>query len=490
MTRSSFSYRHVVSASADRPGPPSRRRAAALSLCLSLSLMGCQSVADTQAPSANGAATASAGETGAADQPNPGSSSQPSPAPSNESNSGSSNPPNSGASNEPSAQASSNGIDASTSRDSAEFDAWVASFRRHAAAEGIDRATLEAAFGQASFQPKILEYDRSQPEFSRQIWSYLDTAVSDSRISNGRERLAAHRDTASAVEREYGVPAEVIVAIWGIESNYGSNFGDFETIDALSTLGFDGRRQSFARDELMAALEILQNGDIDRDRMRGSWAGAMGHTQFIPSSFLAYAVDEDGDGRRDIWGSIPDVMASTANYLARAGWRTGQPWGAEVRLPENFDYAQTELDTRHSSQEWIAQGVAAVAGAALPDFAEASVIAPAGAQGPAFLVGPNFRAILRYNASTSYALAVAKLSDRIAGRGGIQADWPRSEPALSRSQIRRLQSALNANGFDVGTPDGLVGPNTRKGLRAYQRSIGTTPDGYPTQRLIQRLTGG
>ncbi|WP_286009738.1 lytic murein transglycosylase [Salinicola avicenniae] len=380
------------------------------------------------------------------------------------------------------------GVADDTARDPAGFEAWVDAFRRRAAAEGIDQATLAEAFDRASFQPRILEYDRSQPEFSRQVWSYLDSAVSASRISNGRERLQAHRETADQVAQAYGVPGEIIVAIWGVESNYGSNFGNFETIDALSTLGFDGRRQSFARGELMAALKILQNGDIDRDRMRGSWAGAMGHTQFIPSSFLAYAVDEDGDGRRDIWGSIPDVMASTANYLDASGWQAGKPWGVEVTLPANFDYSQTELSVRRDTAAWRGQGVAAVGGQALPDFTQASVIAPAGAKGPAFLVGHNFRVIMRYNASTSYALAVATLADRIAGRPGIQGDWPRSEPALSREQIRRLQQGLNARGFEVGTPDGLVGPNTRAGLRAYQRSIGVTPDGYPTQALISRLS--
>lgn len=486
MPRSFSSQPPLSKGSATAPRSLSLKGSVTLSLCLTLSLMGCQSVADTSAPSE---APASAQTPGAS----PGDGQKaPATAQGSPGSQAASSPRDSGTDGSAATSSQSDSPNAAdttpNARDGAAFDTWVASFRRQAAGEGIDPATLEEAFGRVSFQPRILEFDRSQPEFTRQIWSYLDTAVSDSRISNGRENLAAHRETADAVSREYGVPAEIIVAIWGIESNYGSNFGDFETIDALSTLGFDGRRQSFARGELMAALKILQNGDIDRDRMRGSWAGAMGHTQFIPSSFLAYAVDEDGDGRRDIWGSIPDVMGSTANYLARSGWRTGQPWGAEVRLPEDFDYSQTELDTRHSSGEWATQGVAAVAGATLPTFAEASVIAPAGAQGPAFLVGPNFRTILRYNASTSYALAVAKLSDRISGRGGIQADWPRDEPALSRSQIRRLQAALNANGFDVGTPDGLVGPNTRKGLRAYQRSLGVTPDGYPTQTLIQRLT--
>lgn len=220
--------------------------------------------------------------------------------------------------------------------------------------------------------------------------------------------------------------------------------------------------------------------------MVGSWAGAMGHTQFIPSSFEAYAVDGDGDGRRDIWNSIPDVMASTANYLARAGWRQGEPWGMEVRLPDGFDYSLAD-DSRRSASEWAELGVRAVGGGELPPLAEAAILVPAGASGPAFLVGRNYRAILRYNNATSYALAVGTLADRIAGRPGVQAEWPRHERPLSRSQVRDMQQALNARGFDVGAPDGIMGPNTRRGLREYQRSAGLTPDGFPTESLLQRL---
>ncbi|WP_179951239.1 lytic murein transglycosylase [Billgrantia lactosivorans] len=368
-----------------------------------------------------------------------------------------------------------------------DFQAWLRDFRRQARGEGVGDATLARALDDVRYRPRVIELDRSQPEFVRPIWQYLDSAVSSTRVSEGRDRLDEHRETARRMEQRYEVPAEVVVAIWGIESNYGGNFGDFSTVEALATLAFDGRRRDFARGELLAALRILDAGDITPERMIGSWAGAMGHTQFIPSSFETYAVDGDGDGRRDIWGSIPDVMASTANYLARAGWQPGQPWGTEVRLPDGFDYAQTELSTRRSSREWAEQGVRAVDGGSLPDFDEASVIAPAGARGPAFLVGPNYRAILRYNNATSYALAVGTLADRIAGREGVRAEWPRDVQPLSRSQVRDLQQALNARGFDVGDPDGVMGPNTRRGLRQYQRSIGVTPDGFATVSLLERL---
>lgn len=365
----------------------------------------------------------------------------------------------------------------------ASFNQWLSEFRRYAAAQGISEATLVSAFDGLRYRERVIELDRHQPEFVRPIWDYLDTAVSSTRINNGREKLEQHRDTALEMQRRYGVPAEIIVSIWGIESNYGSNFGDFSTLESLATLAYDGRRQDFARGELLAALRIIDQGDIAAEQMRGSWAGAMGHTQFIPSSFEAYAVDGDNDGRRDIWGSIPDVMASTANYLARAGWQSGQPWGAEVVLPSSFDYSQTE---RRSSAEWVAQGVRAVSGE-LPAFESAAVIVPAGAEGPAFIVGANFRAILRYNNATSYALAVATLADAIAGRAGISGSWPRDQAPLTRDDVRTLQQRLNSAGYSVGTADGIMGPNTREGVRAFQRDQGLTPDGFATQALLDLL---
>ena len=363
------------------------------------------------------------------------------------------------------------------------FNEWLREFRRYAATQGISEATLASAFDGLRYRERVIELDRYQPEFVRAIWQYLDSAVSSTRVANGQEKLAQHRDTAQAMQQRYGVPAEIIVAIWGVESNYGSNFGDFSTLESLATLAYDGRRREFARGELLAALRIIDQGDIAAEQMKGSWAGAMGHTQFIPSSFEAYAVDGDDDGRRDIWGSIPDVMASTANYLARAGWQAGQPWGAEVRLPDDFDYAQTD---RKSSADWAAQGVRAVRGE-LPTFDSAAVIVPAGASGPAFIVGPNFRAILRYNNATSYALAVATLADAIAGRDGIAQSWPRDEAPLTRDDVRTLQQRLNEAGYGVGTADGIMGPNTQAGLRAFQRDQGLVPDGFATQSLLERL---
>lgn len=368
-----------------------------------------------------------------------------------------------------------------------DFARWVTGLRASARAAGIDEATLRIAFDDVRYLPRVVELDRAQPEFTRAVWDYLDSAVSPQRVALGQDKLLQLRSQAEAATARYGVAPNVIVAIWGIESNYGSNYGDIPTIDALATLGFEGRREDWARGQLLAALKILQGGDIDRAHMIGSWAGAMGQTQFLPSVFLAYAVDADGDGRRDIWGSMPDVMASTANFLARSGWRAEQPWGTEVQLPSGFDPGRADAEVRQSSAQWAAEGVRTVAGAPLPEFADGTILLPAGARGPAFLVGPNFRAILRYNNSTSYALAVGLLAQRLADGPGVQAPWPRDLPALSRSQLMALQTALNERGFASGTPDGMMGPATRDGLRRYQRSVGLPADGYPTLELLRRL---
>nr|WP_315427024.1 lytic murein transglycosylase [uncultured Albidiferax sp.] len=371
------------------------------------------------------------------------------------------------------------------------FARWVDGFRATARAAGIGEATLHAALDNIHYLPRVVELDRAQPEFNRTVWDYLDSAVSPQRVTRGQDKLLQVRAEADAAAARYGVPANILAAIWGMESNYGSNYGDIPTLDALATLGFEGRREDWARGQLLAALKILQNGDIDPAHMVGSWAGAMGQTQFLPSNFLAYAVDADGDGRRDIWGSMADVMASTANFLARSGWQAGQPWGTEVQLPPGFDVGRADAGVRQSSAQWAAEGLRSMDGAPLPDLADADLLLPAGARGPAFLVGPNFRAILRYNNSTSYALGVSLLAQRLGSNGvqgpGVQASWPRDLRALTRSQLLELQTALNQRGFASGTPDGMMGPATRDGLRRYQRSIGLPADGYPDLDVLQRL---
>jgi membrane-bound lytic murein transglycosylase B len=367
------------------------------------------------------------------------------------------------------------------------FTHWVTAFRATAREAGINEATLRVAFTDARYLPRVVELDRAQPEVTRTVWDYLDSAVSPQRVALGRDKLLQVRVQVDAATARYGVPPPILVALWGVESNFGGNYGSIPTIDALATLGFEGRREDWARAQLLAALKIIQNGDIDRAQMIGSWAGAMGQTQFLPSIFLAYAVDADGDGRRDIWGSMADVMASTANFVARSGWQTDQPCGVEVQVPPGFDVGRADVAVRQSTAQWLAEGVRAIDGAPVPDMANATILLPAGARGPAFLVGTNFGAILRYNNSTSYALAVCLLAQRLAGGADVQATWPRDLQALTRAQLVALQTALNQRGFAAGTPDGLMGPATRDGLRRYQRSIGLPADGYPTLELLGRL---
>lgn len=368
-----------------------------------------------------------------------------------------------------------------------EFSAWIGQFSAQARAAGIDEATLRSAFANVRYRADVVRADREQPEFTRAIWDYLDRALSPQRVDAGRENLRRVRALPERTLAPYGVDPVIVVAIWGIESDYGRMTGDIPTVDALATLGFDGRREEWARRELTDALRILQAGDITRARMLGSWAGAMGQTQFLPSAFVAHAVDADGDGRRDIWGSLADVVASTARFLVDAGWQSGQPWGVEVRLPQTFDVSRADRRMRQSSAQWAQEGVQTIDGAALPAFDHGSILLPAGARGPAFLIGPNFRALLRYNPATSYALAVSLLAQRIDGGPAVQTAWPRELQMLSRSQVVELQTLLNERGFDSGAVDGLPGPATSDGIRRFQRSVGLAPDGYPTLELLRRL---
>jgi membrane-bound lytic murein transglycosylase B len=367
------------------------------------------------------------------------------------------------------------------------FARWVAGFVEAARGAGVDDATLHAAFDDAHYVARAVASDRAQPEFTRAPWDYIEAIVSPARVLHGQQKLAQAQAELDAATARYGVPPATVVAIWGMESDYGANFGDIPTIDALATLGFEGRREAWARDQLMAALKILQSGDIARERMVGSWAGAMGQTQFIPSAFLAFAVDADGDGRRDIWDSVADVTASTANFLARSGWQPGQAWGAEVKLPDGFDAGRADDGLRQASAQWAGEGVQTLDGAPLPDFPDGAILLPAGVRGPAFLVGPNFRTLLRYNNSTSYALAVSLLAQRIAGGAGVQGAWPRDLQPLSRDQLKALQTALNDRGFAAGSADGQMGPATRQALRAWQRTRGLPADGYPTPDMLATL---
>ncbi|MEL6767545.1 MAG: lytic murein transglycosylase [Pseudomonadota bacterium] len=367
----------------------------------------------------------------------------------------------------------------------ATFEGWQAAFRQRALAEGIAGPTLDNAFTGLRENPTVLERDAFQPEFSRAIWQYLDSAVSDARISNGRAAMRSRGQLLSEIEARYGVNRHVVVAIWGLESAYGANYGDLSVIRSLATLAWDGRRRRFAEEQLIAALRIIEAGDIAPSAMVGSWAGAMGHTQFIPTSFLAYAVDFTGDGRRDIWDpSAADALASTANYLASFGWETGKPAVVEITLPAGFDYLLADGRTRRQAAEWEAIGIRPARGGNLPAAEGVEILLPAGSQGPAFAAYKNFRVIKRYNNATSYALAVAHLAERLEGAPPFAASWPRGDRALSRTETEELQRLLTAQGYDTKGVDGIAGPNTRGAVRAWQAANGRVPDGYISGRLL------
>ncbi|MBC7139964.1 MAG: lytic murein transglycosylase [Defluviimonas sp.] len=372
--------------------------------------------------------------------------------------------------------------------DASGFDRWMQGFRSRALAQGISAATFDRSLAGASYDAAIIARDRNQAEFTKPIWEYLDSAVGESRIANGRAALAQHGAVLDRIEARYGVEKEVVAAVWGLESSYGTFRGSTPVIPALATLAYDGRRGAFFEQQLIAALKIVQAGDVPPEGMTGSWAGAMGHTQFIPTSYLEHAVDFTGDGRRDIWSDDPsDALASTAAYLARSGWQRGQPWGVEVRLPAGFNMALAGKDTRRPARDWAAMGVAPAAGGALPDMGASSILLPAGARGPALLVGRNFTAISRYNAADSYVIGVGHLSDRLAGKGPFRQAWPRGDRPLSPDERRELQKLLTRRGFDTGGTDGKIGPNTLTALRRWQASVGITADGYASLEVLNRL---
>jgi lytic murein transglycosylase len=368
------------------------------------------------------------------------------------------------------------------------FDAWVAGFRPRAIASGISPATFDTAFRNAGFLPGVIERDRNQTEFTRTLEDYLAIAASDERVSDGRVALRQHGPTLSQIEARYGVEPQVVVAVWGLESSYGTRRGSVPVISALATLAYDGRRGGFFEQQLVAALRILQNGDTTPTGMTGSWAGAMGHTQFIPTSYLAYAVDFDGDGRRDIWSDDPtDSLASTAAYLSRSGWRRGLPWGVEVRLPAGFATGQTGRGATRSPGEWAAQGVRGMDGRPVPDYGPASIIIPMGAGGPAFMTFRNFTVITRYNNSENYVIGIGHLSDRLAGGAPIRGSFPPDAQGMSIADRRELQRRLTAAGFDTEGSDGVIGPKTRSAISAYQSRAGMPVTGEPSLGLLASL---
>ncbi|ATG49838.1 murein transglycosylase [Celeribacter ethanolicus] len=368
------------------------------------------------------------------------------------------------------------------------FETWIENFKTRARREGISETTLNEAFRGVRYNSDVIAKDRYQSEFTKQIWDYLDSAASPTRVSNGQKAMRQHAKTLDAIERRFGVDKYVVAAIWGVESAYGATRGDINVIEAMATLAYDGRRGKFFEQQLIAALKILQKGDTHARNMKGSWAGAMGHTQFIPTSFEAFAVDGDGDGKRDIWSNDPtDALASTAAYLARHGWNKGQPWGVEVRLPRGFDYTSARRDNMRAPGDWAALGVVGVDGRPVPNYGRASILLPAGAQGAAFMIFDNFAVLERYNKADAYVIGVGHLSDRLKGGAEIQATWPRGYAPLSFKEKQQMQRILKRKGFLNDKVDGIIGPNTINAIRAYQTSVGVTPDGYPSQEFLKLL---
>ncbi|MGA0541020.1 lytic murein transglycosylase [Neotabrizicola sp. VNH66] len=372
------------------------------------------------------------------------------------------------------------------------FRDWIAAFRATALEAGVPGAEYDRQMRTAALLPDVVRRDRNQNEFTKTIWDYLDIAVSDERVAMGQKALARHAALFDRLEAEYGVEKEVIAAVWGLESGFGTFRGNTDTLSALATLAYDGRRAAFFEAQLVQALKILSEGHVSRKDMQGSWAGAMGHTQFMPTSWAEFAVDADGDGRRNLWGDDPaDALASTANYLRHWGWTRGQKWGLEVRLPEGFDYDQTSERVKKPVADWRALGVVPAAGGTLPDGPEASVLLPAGATGPAFLIFPNFQVIEKYNLADAYVIGIGHLADRLAGGPAFAADWPRHWRALTLDERKELQQRLTDAGYLApGGVDGRIGPKTVAAVKAWQKARGLTSDGYASPDVLAGLRGG
>jgi lytic murein transglycosylase len=357
-----------------------------------------------------------------------------------------------------------------------------------AARRGVSRRTFEAHTAGLEPDLRIMDLLDAQPEFTKSFWDYLDLLVSEERIAKGREILATHWATFDAVEKAYGVDRHIVTAIWGIESKFGAAVGERPVVRSTATLACIGRRQAYFRDEFLATLEILERGDVAPDRLKGSWAGAFGPTQFMPTSFKRYAVDFDGDGRRDVVDSIPDVIASTANNLRKDGWVSGQTWGYEVVVPKGFNYLLADRSRQLTLAEWERLGVRRVGN---QPFARASdrayLLVPAGVRGPGFLMLNNFRVIMKYNPAEAYALAIGHLADRMRGGGPVVQPWPREERVLTRAEVYELQQRLVARGFNTGEPNGRFGAKSRAALRDYQARAGLIPDGFATVAVLERL---
>lgn len=367
-----------------------------------------------------------------------------------------------------------------------EFEGCLGTLRSEAADQGITPEIFDAVMAGIEPDESVLDAMDYQPEFTTPVWDYVASFVDERRIADGKVKLAEWAEILSEIEQQFGVDRHVVVALWGVETDYGRIMGKRPLMRSLATTSCFGRRQPFFRGELMAALRILQDGDMPLDALAGSWAGAFGQTQFMPSTFQRLAVDLDGDGRRNIVDSVPDALGSAANYLQDAGWVRGQPWGYEVRLPENYN-GPVGRRTRRDLVEWTRLGVRRIDGEALTGNGRAALLLPAGQDGPAFLVFSNFNAIHSYNPSESYTLSIAHLSDRLHSGGPFKTPWPTDDPGLSRAERHELQKLLIKNGYNIGEADGIIGSRTRTAIEAFQESAGLPVDGHPGQKVLGAL---
>lgn len=372
----------------------------------------------------------------------------------------------------------------------ANFPSCVAGMWPDAAKRGVTRANFEQFTSGLTPDLRIMDLMDSQPEFTKAIWDYLDILVNENRAAKGREVLAKYRTIFDAAEKAYGVDRFIIASIWGIESNYSTMIGDRPVLRSTATLACVGRRQAYFKDEFLVTLEILNRGDLRPEQMRGSWAGAFGPTQFMPTAFKRFAVDGDGDGRRDVVDNPTDLIFSTANNLKKDGWQAGKSWGYEVVVPQGFDYMNADRARSMTLAQWDGMGLRRANGQPYPHPAEkAYLLAPAGAQGPGFLMLQNFRVIMKYNPAEAYALAIGHFADRLRGGPAFVQPWPRQERVLSRAERLELQQLLAARGFYRGTPDGQFGGATREALRSFQASQGVPADGFATSEMLDRLRG-
>lgn len=371
----------------------------------------------------------------------------------------------------------------------ANFPACIETLWPLAARRGVTRESYQRLTAGLTPDLRIMDLMDAQPEFTKAIWDYLDLLVNDAKIERGREMLAQYAQAFAAAEKAYGVDRYIIAAIWGVESNYGTAGGGRPVLRSTATLACIGRRQDYFRDEFLAAVELLHRGDVAPDRLVGSWAGAFGPTQFMPTSFKRYAIDFDGDGRRDVVDSITDVIGSTANNLKKDGWAPGHTWGYEVVLPQGFDYLLADSSRKMPLSEWARVGVTRVGGKPFPrPNDQAYLLIPAGAGGPAFLMLNNFRVIMKYNPAESYALAIGHLADRLRGDGPIVQAWPRQERVLTSAERYELQQHLVRRGFDIGgEPNGRINARSRSAIKRYQASVGLVPDGFATADLLDHL---